>query len=127
MPFRHALKRTQRVTPYEQFAFNEVIHVDKIPTAELSSSDNWICDRCPPIWDAASDLFCRPEAPYQPLSVLHLAGPAKSRTYEIEQKEGGVKTMSLRYPGVDEREREGRDADVNRRAAASLATAPLAS
>lgn len=122
--FEKALKRTQRVTPYEQFAFNEVIHIDKIPTVELSSSDNWICDRCPPVWDAEAGLFCRPEAPYPPLSVLHLAGPAKNRTYEIEQKGGGAKTMSLRYPGSD-----GGDQGAEARAAAmaSLAAAPLAS
>lgn len=95
--FESALKRTQRVTPYEQFAFNEVIHVDKIPTVELSSSDNWICDRRPPVWDEETGLFCRPEAPYPPLSVLHLAGPAKSRSYEIALKNGGFKTMGLRY------------------------------
>lgn len=99
--FERALARTRRVTPYEQFAFNEVIHIDKIPTAELPSGDNWICDRRPPVWDADAGLFCRPEAPYPPLSVLHLAGPAKSRTYAIERKGGGVLTMSLRYPAAD--------------------------
>lgn len=97
--FERALGRTMRVTPYEQFAFNEVIHVDKIPTVELASSDNWICDRCPPVWDDQASRFCRPEAPYPPLSILHLAGPAKNRTYEIALKGGGVRTMSLRYPG----------------------------
>ncbi len=99
--FETALKRTQRVTPYEQFAFNEVIHVDKIPTAQLASSDNWICDRRPPVWDADAGLFCRPEAPYPPLSVLHLAGPAKNRVYEIEQKGGGMVTMNFRYAGSE--------------------------
>lgn len=96
--FETALGRTDRITPYEQFAFNEVIHIDKLPTTELASSDNWICDRCPPMWDERSGLFCRPEAPFKPLSILHLAGPAKSRTYEIELVGGGKKTMSLRYP-----------------------------
>ncbi|MEZ5932735.1 MAG: hypothetical protein R3F54_12400 [Alphaproteobacteria bacterium] len=99
--FEHALKRTQRITPYEQFAFNEVIHIDRIPTVELASTDNWICDRHPPVWDPKAKLFCRPEAPYQPLSVLHLAGPAKSRTYEIEHIGGGATTMSLRFPGIE--------------------------
>lgn len=99
--FEHALKRAKRVTPYEQFAFNEVIHIDRIPTVELTSSDNWICDRRPPVWDDEAGLFCRPEAPYPPLSILHLAGPAKNRTYEIELKGGGFRTMSLRYPGSD--------------------------
>ena len=81
--FEEALARTGRVTPYEQFAFNEVIHVDRIPTVELAACDNWICDRCPPVWNDESRLFCRPEAPYPALSVLHLAGPAKNRTYEL--------------------------------------------
>lgn len=96
--FEAALRRTNRVTPYEQFAFNEVIHVDKLPTTKLASADNWICDRCPPMWDERTGLFCRPEAPFSPLSTLHLAGPAKSRTYEIELVSGGRRTMSLRYP-----------------------------
>jgi hypothetical protein len=95
--FEVALARTRRVTPYEQFAFNEVIHIDRIPTVELPSGDNWICDRCPPVWNPESNQFCRPEAPYHPLSVLHLAGPAKNRTYEIVKTTGGTQTMSLRY------------------------------
>ncbi len=108
--FEAALRRTNRVTPYEQFAFNEVIHVDKIATTELESGDNWICDRCPPIWDEQAQLFCRPAAPFTPLSVIHLAGPAKSRTYEIELASGGRKTMSLRYPFADH-DHLGKNAD----------------
>ncbi len=125
--FENALKRTQRVTPYEQFAFNEVIHIDKIPTVELSSSDNWICDRRPPVWDAEAGLFCRPEAPYPPLSVLHLAGPAKNRTYEIEQKGGGVKTMSLRYPGSPDDEQDKSAVEHGGSALSNLPEARLAS
>jgi len=98
--FEEALARTGRVTPYEQFAFNEVIHIDRVPTVELSASDNWICDRSPPVWNEEAELFCRPEAPYPALSVLHLAGPAKNRTYEIEKTSGGSQTMSLRYSGA---------------------------
>lgn len=122
--FETALKRTQRVTPYEQFAFNEVIHIDKIPTVQLASSDNWICDRRPPVWDADAGLFCRPEAPYAPLSVLHLAGPAKSRAYEIEQKGGGMATMTLRYAGSDEgsRRADGQGSVIADLPATSLAS-----
>ena len=96
--FEAALKRTNRVTPYEQFTFNEVIHADKLPTTKLESTDNWICDRCPPIWNDQTQLFCRPKAPFKPLSVLHLAGPAKNRTYDIRQVSGGTMNMSLRFP-----------------------------
>jgi hypothetical protein len=99
--FETALKRTDRVTPYEQFAFNEVIHIDGIETTRLESTDNWICDRCPPRWDEHTGLFCRPRQPYTPLSVLHLAGPAKSRTYDIDLLAGGQRSMSLRYPDTD--------------------------
>lgn len=95
--FETALKRTNRVTPYEQFTFNEVIHIDKLPTTKLDSTDNWICDRCPPIWNDQTNLFCRPEAPFEPLSTLHLAGPAKNRTYDIRQVAGGTKIMNLRF------------------------------
>ncbi|MGI9510476.1 MAG: glycosyltransferase [Geminicoccaceae bacterium] len=122
--FERALARTQRVTPYEQFAFNEVIHIDKIPTVELASGDNWICDRCPPVWDGDAGLFCRPEAPFPPLSVLHLAGPAKNRTYEIEQKGGGVKTMSLRYRNADS---GSRCAEAGEPSMVGLTAEPLAS
>jgi len=122
--FEKALKRTQRVTPYEQFAFNEVIHIDKIPTVELVSGDNWICDRCPPVWDAEAGLFCRPEAPYSPLSILHLAGPAKNRNYEIKQKSGGVKTMSLRYPDTGNVGQKTHEADT---VTADFASVSLAS
>jgi len=125
--FEHALVRTKRVTPYEQFAFNEVIHIDKIPTTELASSDNWICDRRPPMFDADTELFCRPEAPYPPLSVLHLAGPAKSRTYEIEQKSGGVRTMSLRYPHADHQGSSDREAAASGPTAVDLTVTRLAS
>ncbi len=96
--FEAALRRTNRVTPYEQFSFNEIIHIDKLPTTTLESTDNWICDRRPPVWNEDTNQFCRPSAPFDPLSVLHLAGPAKSRTYEIELVSGGSRTMSLRYP-----------------------------
>ena len=103
--FEMALKRTDRITPYEQFAFNEVIHIDKLPTVKLASSDNWICDRCPPMWDESTHLFCRPEAPFPALSVLHLAGPAKSRSYDIDHVSGGKKTMSLRYDALEHAKR----------------------
>lgn len=99
--FEAALRRTNRITPYEQFTFNEVIHIDKMPTTKLESTDNWICDRRPPMWDEQTSLFCRPAKPFKPLSILHLAGPAKSRTYEIELASGGMKTISLRYPWDD--------------------------
>lgn len=99
--FETALRRTDRITPYEQFAFNEVIHIDKLPTTKLASGDNWICDRRPPMWDEQTKLFCRPAAPFEPLSILHLAGPAKHRTYEIDLVSGGSREMSLRYPDIE--------------------------
>jgi len=114
--FEAALRRTDRITPYEQFSFNEVIHVDKVATTRLDSTDNWICDRCPPVWDDKRQLFCRPTGNHKPLSVLHLAGPAKSKAYEIELTSGGRRTMSLRYPdmtNVSPGDDEDQDANGN--------------
>ncbi|MGI9434017.1 MAG: hypothetical protein ACR2Q4_04170 [Geminicoccaceae bacterium] len=96
---KRAIDRTGRVAPHSQFTFNQIVYCDKLPTRILDSSDNWICDRAPPMWDENEQLFCKPYAPYKPLSLLHLAGPAKHRYYTIETTSGLKKhQVSLRYP-----------------------------
>lgn len=94
-----AIERTNRVAPHSQFTFNQMVHVDRLPTRILDSADNWICDRAPPVWDDARQVYCKPYAPYEPLSLLHLAGPAKTERYTIRTVSGGERCdVSLRYP-----------------------------
>lgn len=100
---KSAVERTCRVAPHSQFTFNEIVYCDKLPTRILDSSDNWICDRAPPVWDDETRLYCKPYAPYNPLSLLHLAGPAKSRSYTIKTLTGNERLdVSLRYPSNPE-------------------------
>ena len=94
-----AIERTNRVAPHSQFTFNQIVYVDRLPTEILDSSDNWICDRAPPVWDEDKQVYCKPYAPYKPISLLHLAGPAKTQRYTIKTTSGRErKDVSLHYP-----------------------------
>lgn len=100
---KRAVDRTGRVAPHSQFTFNQIVYCDELPTEILDSSDNWICDRAPPMWDDDQQAYCKPYAPYKPISVLHLAGPAKQRCYTIKTTSGLQKReISLRYPRMAE-------------------------
>lgn len=94
-----AVHRTHRVAPHSQFTFNQIVHCDKLPTRILDSADNWICDRALPVWNDQRQVYCKPYAPYDPISLLHLAGPAKSKRYTIKALSGAERhNVSLRYP-----------------------------
>jgi hypothetical protein len=100
---KRAVDATGRVAPHSQFTFNEIHYCDQLPMKILDSADNWICDRAPPVWDDERQLYCKPYAPYLPLSLLHLAGPAKSRRYTIKTTSGRERPeVSLRYPKVED-------------------------
>lgn len=95
---QRAVKRTNRVAPHSQFTFNQIVYGDKLPTEILDSSDNWICDRAPPVWNEDKQIYCKPYAPYKPISLLHLAGPAKTRSYTIKTLSGSeLDDISLHY------------------------------
>ncbi|MEZ5932949.1 MAG: hypothetical protein R3F54_13525 [Alphaproteobacteria bacterium] len=96
---RRAVERTNRVAPHSQFTFNQIVHIDRLPTEILDSADNWICDRAPPVWDEGRQLYCKPYAPHEPIALLHLAGPAKTRRYTIRTTSGAARSdVSLHYP-----------------------------
>lgn len=92
--FRATFERTGLIIPHDQFALNRVVHgglteKPEVATAILPASCNWICDRGIPMWNDAEGAFCEPVAPYAPIGVLHLAGPAKRTDYDIRRTEGG--------------------------------------
>jgi hypothetical protein len=97
-----ALARTGRVAPHDQFALNEIVYRDRPAVTILDSADNWICDRGPPLWDEQGRRFCKPYPPYEPLAILHLAGPAKRETYELRTLQGGSLRARLQYSWVRE-------------------------
>ena len=98
--YQAAIARTGRIAPYDQFTLNQAIWIDGPPTTILDPRDNWICDRGPPVWDAGNRRFCKPYAPYEPLTILHLAGPAKRSSYRLRVRSGGEIEARLGYGWV---------------------------
>lgn len=95
--YRVAIERTGRLTPHDQFALNQAIYQGRLDVAILPASANWICDRGVPMWNDEAEAFCEPYAPYRALSALHLAGPAKRTTYQIQRTGGGTFDAMIRY------------------------------
>ena len=81
----------------EQHALNAAIELEHLPYALLPARCNWICTLSAPSWDKEKKLFCEPNADASPLSVLHLAGPDKRRTYQVSQTSGGTLATPVTY------------------------------
>ena len=95
--YKAAIERTGKITPHDQFALNQAIYQDRLPTRLLDAGANWICDRGVPMWNDEAGAFCRPYAPHRIISALHLAGPGKRTAYRIERTGGGSFTTMIRY------------------------------
>lgn len=81
----------------DQHALTATLTLDRLPASYLSSTYNWICVRSQPIWDDERQVFCRPEAPFEPISVLHLAGRQKKGNHPIKTLDGNTRSMPLTY------------------------------
>ena len=96
--YEAALRRTGKLVPHDQFALNHALHVrgrDRVPVAMLDPSCNWICERGTPMWNDAKGAFCKPYPPYELISAIHLAGPAKEKRFQVRRTGGGVFTTYL--------------------------------
>ncbi|HEX7114002.1 MAG TPA: hypothetical protein VF193_02625 [Steroidobacter sp.] len=97
--YTQALRRTGKVN-MDQHAFLAAIVLDDLDTAWLPARFNWLPHLSCPVWDERSRLLCEPAPPYRPLSVIHLAGPRKDRSYEVSWVSGGSFATSLTYPAM---------------------------
>lgn len=95
--YRAAIERTGKLTPHDQFALNQAIYQDKLPTEILSPRANWICDRGVPMWNDEAQEFCEPYPPYRRISALHLAGPGKRTVYRIRRTGGSAFNAMIRF------------------------------
>ncbi len=96
--YERAIRRTGALVPHDQFALNHALHAwDGLckPTILLDPSCNWICARGAPMWDDERGLYCKPYPPYEPIKVLHLAGPAKQIASVVKQTKGGSFTSFI--------------------------------
>ncbi len=97
--YQRAVKRAGRAN-LDQHALTATLRLDGLPASYLSSTHNWICARSQPVWDDLRQSFCRPSPPFEPISVLHLAGRQKEGLHQIKTLAGGTKAMPLSYAGT---------------------------
>lgn len=95
--YERAFARTLLAGPHDQFSLNAAVYLDRLPTLFLPATCNWICDLAAPMWNVEQDKLCVPYAPYQPIGILHLAGPAKANIFDIKATDGTQRRGPLRY------------------------------
>jgi hypothetical protein len=82
----------------EQTALNYVIFGEGLPVNLLPAYCNWMPGDAAPAFDPARGLFVEPYAPYEPIGVMHLAGPEqKTHVFRIRRLDGGIVETGLRY------------------------------
>lgn len=96
--YQQAVMRAGRAN-LDQHALMATLCLDGLPASYLSSTHNWICVRSQPIWDDRRQVFCRPQPPFEPISVLHLAGRQKRGVHAIKTLDGSIRSMPLTYAG----------------------------
>ena len=95
--YAHAIARTGRAAPYDQFTLNAAIWLDGLPTAILEPHNNWICDRALPLWDSDRRMLCVPREPFEPLAIVHLAGHLKTAEVAVRTTKGEERNMRLGF------------------------------
>jgi hypothetical protein len=96
-----AAMRSGRIAPHDQFAFNQIVYQDKVPTLVLPPELNWIPDKGSPAWDARKRLLVTPDKAHKPLGIVHLAGDtAKGKKCRLQILDGGVIDTEMRYSKI---------------------------
>jgi hypothetical protein len=93
--YQKGLNRSGKL--YNQFSLAAAIHLDGLPVSYMPGTHNWICDRGFPVWDPVRRIFCAPYQDHAAISVMHLAGPAKSGRYRVRTTDGSSIFTSFRF------------------------------
>ena len=77
-----ALGRTGLAVPHDQFGLNAAAYFDRLATAFLPATANWICDLATPMWNDNLGKLCVPYLPFDPISIIRFAGhrPRETRS-----------------------------------------------
>ena len=97
---RDALQRTSNFM-VEQTALNHAVHTHELPASYLPLYCNWLCHVALPWVDKGARRLVEPEAPHQPLGIVHLTHKTKNGDYELPAVTGGTVTTSLRFNRLD--------------------------
>lgn len=81
----HAIQRSGKIN-MDQHALFAAIYKNHLPVKQLDSRFNWIPHLSKPIWHQEQKLLCIPLKPFKPISIMHLAGPQKTRLYLIKNE-----------------------------------------
>lgn len=95
--YQDAIDRSGRYAPFDQFGLNAAIYLDRLPATFLPPTCNWICELGPPLWNDETILFCRPHRKDEPISVMHLAGLAKTQPIVCATTSGSKISRILLY------------------------------
>ncbi|HTJ56943.1 MAG TPA: hypothetical protein VL418_05185 [Devosiaceae bacterium] len=95
--YQGAYDRTSLPAPHDQFSLNAAVVLGRLKANFAPPTLNWICDLSPPKWDPSAKKLCRPLAPHEVIDIVHLAGPAKTATFDIASLDGGTVRTGLRY------------------------------
>lgn len=80
-----------------QHSFNAALVLEKLDYYCAPARCNWITVLSDPYWNPQTEMLCEPNQVATPLSVIHLAGPEKSKKYNLKQTGGGFYTTKLTY------------------------------
>jgi hypothetical protein len=111
--YQRALDRTHHATPYDQFSLNAAAYRDRLPTEFLPTTCNWIVNLGVPMWDSETGKLCVPYPPFTLIAHIHLAGPVKTRIFDIKTRDGAVRSMRLRFGRPDTAEEKAHRGPTN--------------
>jgi len=77
----------------DQIPLHHLIYRDRIQVARLRATDNWQTYAALPRLDCQTGQLVVPSFPFEPISIIHLAGKTKHQTYDM----GVGEPLSLRY------------------------------
>jgi len=80
-----------------QHSFNAALVLEKLDYYCAPARCNWITVLSDPFWNPKTKMLCEPNQGAAPLSVIHLAGPGKSKKYNLKQTNGGFYRTKLTY------------------------------
>jgi hypothetical protein len=94
---QRALARTNFVY-IEQIALNYAVFSGIIDATFLPAICNWLCGDAAPMWDESRKRLVEPNAPFQPIGILHLAGEGqKGKRFNLATLSGHSVESMLRY------------------------------
>lgn len=80
--YTRLIRKTDKLN-MDQHALVGAVRLEGLPVSFVDARCNWICTMSTPEWDPDRRLMCEPGRRRRPLSVLHLAGPDKTRIYTV--------------------------------------------